>query len=115
MPTFGERLKSLRTSKKLTQRNLAEVLGITDRTYQYYEVDRTNPPFPTLIAIANYFQVSLDYLAGRSDVAEMNPASCIRLDAGLKKELEELAKDEMRTLENQVEFFLRKGLQSYKS
>ncbi|GHV34519.1 transcriptional regulator [Synergistales bacterium] len=110
MPTFGERLKSLRTSKKLTQRQLALELRVTDRTYQYYEVNRTSPPLHTLFTLADFFHVSLDYLTGRSDSPEITGFGYIRISDNLKQELEKTAKDEMRTLENLVEYLLQKGL-----
>ena len=51
MPDFEVRLKELRQQKKTTQRALADHLGITDRTYQYYEVGRVRPPYETLLAL----------------------------------------------------------------
>ena len=67
MPTFGEHLKSLRKAKKVTQKEVAQEIGATERTYQHYEADTKKPSFENLIALADYFDVSLDYLVGRSD------------------------------------------------
>lgn len=63
------RLKTLRTSisPKPTQTNLADILGIKLRTYQDYEAGKVDIPSSKLIALADYFDVSLDYLVGRSD------------------------------------------------
>jgi len=66
MPTFADRLKELRISQKLTQKQMAENLGITERNYQRYEAT-SNPSVKTLIKIADYFDVTIDYLLGRSD------------------------------------------------
>lgn len=49
---------------------MAAVLGIKERSYQCYEYRERYPDFPGLIAIADFFDVSLDYLVGRSDVRE---------------------------------------------
>jgi transcriptional regulator with XRE-family HTH domain len=54
----------------MTQRQLAEALRVTVRTITNYENGSREPNIATLIALADYFDVSLDYLVGRSDVAE---------------------------------------------
>ena len=68
MLPFGERLKVLRHEKKMKQKEMAEFLGCTDRNYQKMEYGEINVPGLTLIKLADYFQVSLDYLVGRDDV-----------------------------------------------
>lgn len=62
---FNERFKELRKSKKLTQKQMAEILSITENQCQRYEYGSTLPTVMGLIAIADYFDVSLDYLVGR--------------------------------------------------
>ena len=64
---FARRLKELRKSRKKTQREMAEYLRIGLRAYQYYESAEHYPDVPGLIALADYFEVSADYLLGRSD------------------------------------------------
>lgn len=63
----NKRFKQLRHSKKLTQRQMAQILDITENQCQRYEYGTTLPTVTVLIAIADYFDVSLDYLVGRSD------------------------------------------------
>ena len=65
---FKERLRVLRTSNNITAKSVAELLGMTYRNYQRYENGLIEPSLSTLIALADYFQVSLDYLVGRSDL-----------------------------------------------
>ncbi|CDC68181.1 MULTISPECIES: helix-turn-helix transcriptional regulator [environmental samples] len=67
MKIFGERLKLLRREKKKTQREMAEFLGVQIRAYQYYESGSFFPEIINLIKLADYFDVSTDYLLGRSD------------------------------------------------
>ena len=67
MDLFAIRLKELRKTKKLTQSQMAEFLHVTTRHYQDIEYGKINIPALTLIALADYFNVSLDYLVGRSD------------------------------------------------
>jgi len=61
------RLKELRTSQNVMAKTVAESLSITYRTYQKYETGEIDPPLSKAIALADLFQVSLDYLVGRSD------------------------------------------------
>lgn len=72
MPTFPERLKALRQERRLYQRELAEMLGISVRGYQCYETGEHEPGVKKLIAIADYYQVSIDYLVGRTDVPDFH-------------------------------------------
>ena len=67
MFTFGEHLKSLRLSKGITQKQLAESTGTSERGIQNYELGIRKATYDILIALADYFNVSLDYLVGRSD------------------------------------------------
>ena len=67
MEFFARRLKELLKSRKKTQREIAEYLMIGLRAYQYYESAEHYPDVPGLIALADYFEVSADYLLGRSD------------------------------------------------
>ena len=60
-------LKSLRLSHNLTLKAMAEFLGMALRNYQRYETGEIDPPLSKAIALANYFNVSLDYLVGLSD------------------------------------------------
>lgn len=53
--------------KNLTQKQVAEGIEIAEQAYQRYEYGRTIPSAIVLIALADYFDVSLDYLVGRSD------------------------------------------------
>lgn len=70
MSTFAQRMKELRKERKLKQQQLADQFSIKLRTYQGYEYGESYPEVAKLIAIADYFDVSLDYLVGRSDVRE---------------------------------------------
>lgn len=63
----GQRLKALRNEKKRTQKEMADFLGCTDRNYQKMEYGEVNIPGLTLMKLAKYFDVSLDYLVGWSE------------------------------------------------
>ena len=67
MIKFAERLRELRVERHLTQQEMAEFLGMNTRAYQYYEGDDRRPTYEKLVALADFFQVSVDYLIGHSD------------------------------------------------
>lgn len=62
-----ERLKQLRNKAGLTQTEMCSMFGVAQNTYSQWETDKREPDFKTLSRIADYFQVSVDYLLGRSD------------------------------------------------
>ena len=68
--SFTERLVHIRKSKNLTQKQVSDALGLSEVGLQNYEAGRRKPAFDILIALADYFDVSLDYLVGRSDNPE---------------------------------------------
>ena len=68
MATFGERIKLLRTEKRLTQDKLAEIFYLNKSSISRYENDIQIPEMPTLEAFAKYFNVSVDFLLGKTDL-----------------------------------------------
>lgn len=61
---YYSRIKDLREDKDLVQKEVAEVLNITTQQYSLYERGDREIPFHHAIALANFYRVSLDYLAG---------------------------------------------------
>lgn len=64
---FSQRLKQLRINNKLTTVDLSKEIGISKQSISQFEQEAIYPHCNTLIALADYFDVSLDYLTGRSD------------------------------------------------
>ena len=64
---LAENLTNLRKEKGLKQTDMALLLKINNRQYQRYESGDSDPKLDTLIALADYFDCTLDYLVGRSD------------------------------------------------
>ncbi len=58
-------LKELRKNNNMTQTEIAKILNISQRTYSNYETGSREPSIDTLIEIADYYKISLDYLTGR--------------------------------------------------
>ncbi len=67
MVNLSERLYMLRTEAKMTQKDAAQALRIPYSTYRRYETGERTPDVPVLIQIADYYQVTIDYLVGRAD------------------------------------------------
>ena len=66
MDKFCNNLKYLRKSRSLTQQEIADVVGISRQGYAKYENDLGEPDISTLIKLADYFDVSVDSLIGRT-------------------------------------------------
>ena len=67
MYDISSQFKKIRLERNLTQRQIAEGIGIPEQSYQRYEYGKVVPSATVLLALADYFDVSLDYLCGRSD------------------------------------------------
>ena len=65
-----ETLKELRKIHQVKQRELAEYLNVTVSTYSRYENGKRQPDYETLLLLADYYAVSVDYLLGRTVVGE---------------------------------------------
>lgn len=93
---YGSRLKQLRKNLNKTQEEVAAGLGVTRGAYSHFENDRNEPDSDTIRNLADYFNVSTDYLLGRTD----DPIPVRNLDQDLydehdyAKELEALMDDE---------------------
>ena len=70
MPCFAERLKELRIQSGAKQIDIAKSLNILPRAIRFYESGEREPNIEKMNKLADYFNVSLDYITGRSD----NPA-----------------------------------------
>ncbi|MCZ8516505.1 helix-turn-helix domain-containing protein [Paenibacillus filicis] len=64
---YGERIAQLREKHALTQEELSSKLGITRASLSHYENNRREPDYNTMVTIANFFKVPIDYLIGRTD------------------------------------------------
>ncbi len=70
MVNLATQFKKVRTERNLTQKQTAEGIGVTEQAYQRYEYGKVVPSATVLIALADFYDVSLDYLCGRSDIPE---------------------------------------------
>ncbi|AAY52819.1 gp33 [Listeria phage A500] len=64
---FGNRLKQLRKNTNKTQEDISKILGISRGAYSHIENGRNEPDMETIVKLANIFEVSTDYLLGKSN------------------------------------------------
>ena len=72
---IGKFIADCRKKKKITQEQIAKYLNMTQSTYQHYENERAEPNIDTLCKLADYYNVTLDYLVGReftNDIGYLN-------------------------------------------
>jgi transcriptional regulator with XRE-family HTH domain len=102
---FGARLAGFRTAASLTQRELADRLGVTRRQIAYYESGSGRPPGALLGLLADLFRVSTDVLLGR----EVSKAPASRLSSAVLarlQQIERMGSDVCRRLEATLEQFI---------
>jgi len=62
MVNIGQRLRELRLKRNLSQEEVARHIGITRSAYSHYEINNRQPVYETLIKLADFFDVSIDYI-----------------------------------------------------
>ena len=65
--SFSSKLNLLRKGRKVSMASLGQYLGVSDEAVRLMERGKRSPSFEVLLALADYFDVSIDYLVGRSD------------------------------------------------
>lgn len=101
---IGERLKELRIEKDLLQKDLAEKIGITQQSISFYESGRREPDNELLIKFANFFNVSIDYLLGRTDIRNIEEVHTI----AAHHDGDEYTEEELKEIENFKKYVLSK-------
>lgn len=70
---YSERIRALREDRDLTQSQIADLLQVGQRTYCDYELGKTRIPVDSLILLARFYNVSMDYISGVSDIKVTYP------------------------------------------
>ncbi|MBE7067948.1 MAG: helix-turn-helix transcriptional regulator [Clostridiales bacterium] len=68
MTRFRERLKELRIEKNVTQQELGNIISMSKMAISHWEKGHSEPSISQLISLATYFDVSVDYLVGKTDI-----------------------------------------------
>ncbi len=84
---FGERLYVLRTEKGLSMKKAGESVGVSNAAWNKYEKNRSDPSYAILIKIADLFDVSIDYLLGRSNIRNEKSSETIKNTNAIIKKL----------------------------
>ena len=87
MVNMGEKLRSLRIEKNLTQKQVADRIGLAISAVSSYESGRRYPTYDTLIKLARMFHVSTDYLLGIADKRNIDVTGLDDEDVGLISQL----------------------------
>lgn len=69
---FGSRLKKLRENMNISQRDLAKIISLSPSTVAMYELDKRNPDKETILKVSELFDVSTDYLLGKTNIENIN-------------------------------------------
>lgn len=99
-------LKALRTQNKVSQQQLASVLGLSQQSINKYENHNVEPDIATLIAMADYFHTTVDHLVGREPSKE--EPLCVSIE-------EQALLANIRKLTTDEQLFLSKMIRSYLS
>lgn len=71
--TYNERIREIREDNLLTQQKVADLLNIGQRTYADYESGKTRIPIDNIIKLAKFYNVSMDYITGASNIKTEYP------------------------------------------
>lgn len=70
---YYERIREIREENSLTQQKIADLLSIGQRTYSDYESGKTRIPVESLLKLAKFYNVSMDYISGASNIKKDYP------------------------------------------
>ncbi len=114
---FGQRLKSLRDEKAVTQEELSNYLGVGRPTIAGYETKGKQPSFEILKKIANFFNVSIDYLLGRTDMRQLikEQKKSDSTSDEISKEIYNLSPESQAELKKLIELYKLKDMQKRNS
>jgi len=91
---IGSKIKELRAKKRITQEELGKIAGVTTSMIGMYEIGARKPSFEVIERIADYFNVTVDYLLGREGNTNEKPSTSNNIPSGiylrLAKEAEEM-------------------------
>lgn len=71
---YNERIREIREEHFMTQQKVADLLNVGQRTYADYESGKTRIPVDSLLILARFYNVSMDYITGASNQKNMYPA-----------------------------------------
>lgn len=103
--SLGNKLRELRISMGINQKEIAKMLNIDRSTYGKYETGDSSPDYDKLTKLADYFNVTIDYLLGRSDRKTTNKQKPNTIAAHLPEGVK-LTEEEQKQLDDYIQFLL---------
>lgn len=106
---IGEKIKELRKNSKITQEQLGNAIGVSKMAVSYFEKGKKAPGRETLEKIADYFNVTTDYLLGRSEDPELNEEenkTVTEEGKNIMALIESLPEDERKKAWEQLEMYV---------
>lgn len=103
---FPERLKALRLEANLTQSDVAKEFGISQQAYAKWENAKANPTQSVITKLANFYNVSIDYLMGKSDYKNSDEIDLSTFEVLYRKTSKNLSDEEKKILEEDLREFL---------
>lgn len=100
----GNRIKKLREEKQMKQDELAKILSISPSAIGMYERDEREPNDEITLKLAEYFNVSTDYLLGKSDIRNPEELKNVKFANAGGLDVEGLDEDDLLELQRQVEY-----------
>ncbi len=100
------RIKELRLEKHLLQSDVAKYIGKSERIVGFYEKGERDPNTDTLLKLSELFDVSVDYILGKSDVKNSKTINLDNIDIAFASGLKGLNKENQETLKNIMEGLL---------
>lgn len=110
---IGNRLKELREELKLLQKELADKLNLTQQTISLYESNKREPDFDILEKIADFFDISVDYLLGRTDIKHTISKATDNLEISESTEISSIS-DDIKDLTPESQADLKKYIELLK-
>lgn len=105
-------LKILRTEKGISQQKLADVLGISQQSVNKYENYNVEPDITTLILLANFFDTSIDYLVGNTEInhkiEKVEPFELNENEAEFINKFRKLSENEKTSIVNIIDIYIKK-------
>lgn len=102
------RIKELRIEKRLLQSDVAKYIGKSERIVGFYEKGERDPSTDTLLKLSDLFDVSIDYILGKSDIKNPKTPTPDNIDIAFASGIRGLNKENQETLKNIIDGLLAK-------
>lgn len=104
--SFGSILKKLRLELNLNQKELADKIGISRSSIAMYETDQRTPDYETINALSDFFNVSSDYLLGRTNIRNYEEYT---IAAHTDDRTQQLSDEDRKQLDDFIDFLIAKS------